>query len=656
MSTNALDIKEALQQDRFSNQMEAFAQWKAELVQTIRRYQEWLSQHDKSSPEIELRIFDALKALDSDNLNIAFVAEFSRGKTELINAIFFANYGRRLLPSEAGRTTMCPTELFYDKNKQQSYIKLLPIETRLSDASLSELKNEESYWTEFPLDVDSPEQMAEAFLEVVKTKEVATEEAEKLGLYSEELHGGDKNSPAAEKVEIPLWRHALISFPHPLLQQGLVILDTPGLNALGSEPELTLNMLPSAQAVLFILSADTGVTKSDLDIWNNHIIAFRNKKQSGLAAVMNKIDILWDEMKKPEEVIASIEEQRKTSANMLGIDISNVYPVSAQKALLAKTKKDKKLLKQSNLLSLESLLANEILPAKQQVIWNSIVAGLDQSINNTHDPIAGQLQDLNKQLKQLEALRGKNEDVVQQLLQKAKVQKVAYYESVKNFQTSRRRLATQAKVMFNSLGMDAIDVIIEKTRQDMSGSWTTSGMKNGMTLFFESSREAMQIAERHADEIHKLIESIYKKFHEEHGLKVHQAMKFNITPHQAELNQLALKAEEFRNSPISTMAEQSFVVKKFFISLVSHVRNTFGNANREADAWLKELINPLVIQIQEKRTSIDKYMEALNKIKESKNNLENQIKELNGRLSKLEQQVNSLEAMRKSLQNCTPPE
>ena len=656
MSTNALDINEALQQDRFSNQMAAFAQWKTELVQTIRNYQEWLDQYDKSSPEIELRIFDALKALDSDNLNIAFVAEFSRGKTELINAIFFANYGRRLLPSEAGRTTMCPTELFYDKNKNQPFIKLLPIETRLSDASLSELKNEESYWTVLPLDVDSPDQMAEAFKEIVKTKEVPADEAEKLGLYCDELHGGDDDSPAPQNVEIPMWRHALISFPHPLLQQGLVILDTPGLNALGSEPELTLNMLPSAQAVLFVLSADTGVTKSDLDMWKNHIMAFRDKKQRGLVAVLNKIDILWDEMKKPEEVIASIEEQRQTSATMLGIDCSSVYPVSAQKALLAKTKKDDELLKKSNLLALESLLANDILPGKQRVIWNSIVSGLDQSINNTYTPIAGQLQDLSKQLAQLEALRGKNEDVVQQLLQKAKEQKVAYYESVKNFQASRRRLATQAKVMFNTLGMDAIDVIIDKTRHDMSGSWTTNGMKKGMTLFFESSREAMQIAERHADEIHKLIEGIYLKFHEEHGLKSHKATKFNIQAHIAELDQLAVKAEEFRNSPISTMAEQSFVVKKFFISLVSHVRNTFGNANREADAWLKELINPLVIQIQEKRTSIDKYMETLSKIKESKNNLEGQLKTLNQQISELEKQTSALEIMRKTLQSCTPPD
>ncbi|HEY4732837.1 MAG TPA: hypothetical protein VIH66_06285, partial [Gammaproteobacteria bacterium] len=102
MSTNPLDIRSTLQQDRFRSQMRAFADWKAELTQTIKDYQSWLDKHQLGSPEIDLRIFDALRALSADKLTIAFVAEFSRGKSELINAIFFADYGRRLLPSEAG--------------------------------------------------------------------------------------------------------------------------------------------------------------------------------------------------------------------------------------------------------------------------------------------------------------------------------------------------------------------------------------------------------------------------------------------------------------------------------------------------------------------------------------------------------------------------
>ncbi|WP_419588817.1 hypothetical protein, partial [Thiolapillus sp.] len=40
------------------------------------------------------------------------------------------------------------------------------------------------------------------------------------------------------------WRLAHLNYRHPLLAQGLRILDTPGLNAISSEPELTYEILP----------------------------------------------------------------------------------------------------------------------------------------------------------------------------------------------------------------------------------------------------------------------------------------------------------------------------------------------------------------------------------------------------------------------------
>src|SRR3990167_5327235 len=82
----------------------------------------------------------ALKLLRTDHITLAFVGEFSRGKTELINSLFFSSYGQRMLPSQAGRTTMCPTELFFDPRSERSYIRLLPIETRVSEASVAQFK------------------------------------------------------------------------------------------------------------------------------------------------------------------------------------------------------------------------------------------------------------------------------------------------------------------------------------------------------------------------------------------------------------------------------------------------------------------------------------------------------------------------------------
>ena len=80
--------------------------------------------------------------LASDKLVLAFVAEFSRGKSELINAIFFADTGRRVLPATPGRTTMCPVELRFDADLPPR-LALLPIETRLRGLSLAELRPRE---------------------------------------------------------------------------------------------------------------------------------------------------------------------------------------------------------------------------------------------------------------------------------------------------------------------------------------------------------------------------------------------------------------------------------------------------------------------------------------------------------------------------------
>ena len=115
-------------------QIADFQQWREQLSQTISEYRQWLETTNSSDSLQDLRLFDMMETLRKDHLVLAFVAEFSRGKTETINALFFADYNQRLLPSEAGRTTMCPTEIFWDE-REEPCIKLLPIETRKREHS-----------------------------------------------------------------------------------------------------------------------------------------------------------------------------------------------------------------------------------------------------------------------------------------------------------------------------------------------------------------------------------------------------------------------------------------------------------------------------------------------------------------------------------------
>ncbi len=338
-----------------AHQFAAYAEWRSRLSANIGQFQTWLSDNDLSDAQSDMRLSQLLERLREDRLNVAFVAEFSRGKSELINAIFFADYGSRILPSSAGRTTMCPTELLYDPRKTPR-IELLPIQTRAANGSVSEYRRYPEEWFMVALDVGSAEMMQEGLRHVSETIRVSPEEAGRLGFdvgdATSELYRIGKDG----LVEIPRWRHAVINFPHPLLEQGLVILDTPGLNAIGAEPELTLSLLPNAHAVLFILAADTGVTQSDLTIWKEHIGA-GGAARRGRVVVLNKIDGQWDELKTRAEIDGEIGRQVASCASILNLPEGQVFPVSAQKGLVAKINGDQALLERSRLPILELALS-----------------------------------------------------------------------------------------------------------------------------------------------------------------------------------------------------------------------------------------------------------------------------------------------------------
>jgi hypothetical protein len=561
-------------------------------------------------------------------LTVAFLAEFARGKTELINAIFFSEYDRRLLPSEAGRTTMCPTELFYDDKEDYSYIRLLPIETRLNETSIAEYKEQPIHWTAIKLDLQNPESMADAFKEIVKTKHVDLEEARSLGLYDDAdayLHNSEGKAP--KSIDIPLWRHALISFPHPFLKQGLVILDTPGLNAIGSEPELTMNMLPKAQGVMFVMAADTGVTKSDLDMWNQNVKRLRKGRNSGLIVVMNKIDTLWDDLKKDDVIQVAISKQCTDAAKTLGIPVESVIPASAQKGLLAKIRHDEALLKRSNILALESMLANEIIPQQKKLVREHVVAEIGDLVKSSRDVLTGSLISARDQLKELHGLSGKNTKVIEHLMNKTREEQVEYHKNVEGFNKNKKILRQQSAKLIELLSLKQLDKLVADSRKEMTDTWTTVGLRHGMKTFFDGITQMFGEVDEYTDQLNRMVTTLYTKFNQEHGFKL-EPVQFTSDRYMKQMLQLNTQAEEFRTSPVTTLTEQSFVIKKFFISLVSHARNIFFKANRDADKWSKDVLSPLMSQIKARKLDMEKRLNNLRKVHESHETLQERMEEL----------------------------
>jgi hypothetical protein len=631
----------------FKDQLHEYTQWRERLMRSIEMYREWRRRYGMSDLHSTDTILNILSGLESDRITLAFAAEFSRGKTELINALFFAETGVRLLPSSPGRTTMCPTEIFYDKDGG-SYIRVLSIETRLEDESLIEYKQRPECWKQINLDCDSPTQMQEAFKQLIATKVVPRDVADKLGLWNEH-EAAEQGMANATTVEIPYWRHALISFPHPLLKEGLCILDTPGLNALGTEPELTLSMLPSAQAIIFVLAADTGVTKSDMEMWRNHICSARNSRQ-GLAVVMNKIDAMWEDLAGENGYEASIKKQVLTSANILKLEQNLIFPVSAKQALLAKIKGDKDLLTKSRLSSLENYLSDDILKQRRRILMDTVIRDIGFLVNESANLTETKLTNAAKQLEEFMKIDFENKDMTGKLMSETRDRQKAYAANVENFQASRRVFTVQAKILIDSFAKERIDAIVKDTKEDMSKSLTTYGMKKNIRKLFDELRDLLQDSIDITNETRRLVKAIHKKFQDEYGFKEIEPQLFSIKQYQEELEAIFEEGEAFRTSARTTMTEQSIVVSKLYGTLIVKARNVLKQAHKDALTWSNGVLTPLMHQIKDHKKQIESRLMMLKKINESKGTVAENIAHLKAELEPLKIQRKELAFIMKEMQ------
>ena len=631
-----------------SQRLHAYKTWRDELSDAIRAYQNWTEGQGYIDGAEDLRTYELIEEIQSDKLTVALVGEFSRGKTELLNAIFFADFKQRLLPSGAGRTTMCPTELGYNE-KEGASIRLLPIETRKTSLAIAEYKHTPIHWTTLHiLKPDSADEVRAAFLETTRTKKVHLREAQELGLYDPERSRRQGDIvPADGIVEIPVWRHALINYPHPLLKQGLILLDTPGLNAIGIEPELTMSMLPSAQVVLFVLGADTGVTQSDFSIWTNHV---RKTRRSGVFVALNKIDVLWDELQDTATVTTSIAQQVESVSQTLQVDKKWVLPISAQKGFVGRIKSDATLIQRSGITLLEERLAQDLIPARHSLIRDRVVHEMSARVESSYNLIKSKLAANQEQIDQLKQLGNKNLDHIHKLVAHVRIEKQKYDKELEGFQITRSALTQQANTLLGYMNMKSIDALIEAARNDMQDSWTTHGLQSGMTTFFRGAAQRMQQINQCADDIRKSVEQIYTRLHTEYGMSVIQPPALSLIASRLEFKRLEEKAEIFRTSPATMMTEQHFVIKKFFITLASQARQTFHECNESAKNWFKVAVSPVFNQVQQHRTAIERKLEMLKKIQQDMDGLNEHTATLERERQDLEAQLHTAQKLLERIQ------
>jgi Dynamin family len=619
-------------QPTFASSFDALSGWRSTLVQRIEELTRFLGDHELGDVQMTSQLKALRERLVQEKLVVAFVAEFSRGKSELINAIFFSDAGRRVLPATPGRTTMCPVELAWD-GEESPGLSLLPIETRLNGLSLGELRTQPRAWTVMPLDVGNAEQLSESLREVMRTLWVSKDKARALGFWDDDRPDDNPRvDEVSELVEVPAWRHALINYPHPLLKQGLVVLDTPGLNAIGAEPELTLSLLPTAHATVFILGADTGVTKSDMAIWRDHL----NAEALSRYVVLNKIDALVDPLATAEQVREQIDAQCRETARTLGVPAGRVFPLSARQALAARVAGDQAGLVQSRLPALEAALGSQLMPRRRQLLEQVVIEASQGIENHVSRRLGDHRRQLAEQMLELRGLRGKNGSKLKLMLQRVDAEMAEFELCTTKLQALRSVHSRMLKDALIGLSSDRLREEVSQMQAEMNASMLNLGAKKAFLALCERLRALLGTAGKQSREVRDMLGASFNRLNAEFGFSLALNPGPDLERFGEDLTLIEKSYVQYLGLTQALRLSQPKFMEQFRRMLMSKLRMVFENASAEMELWNKAASAQVDSQLRERRRGFRRRREALERIETAAGELETRLGELEAQDERLQ--------------------
>lgn len=247
--------------------------------------------------------------------HLAVLGQFKRGKSTLLNALL----GQHLLPTAVVPSTSIPTFIRWGPEPAAC--------------------------------VHFEDQRAPHGIRGVSTGELGSFLARHV---TEEEN--PRNTRAVERVQV--------FYPSPLLEKGMVFIDTPGIGSTHRHnTEATLRLLPQCDAALFLVSADPPITELEL-----HFLQEVKPKVARLFFVLNKADYLG-----AGEVTSAVEFLRDVLVSQVGMPCTiPIFCVSAKQALEARTRGDRALWENSGLAGVEQHLVTFMMTGKLAALTEAV--------------------------------------------------------------------------------------------------------------------------------------------------------------------------------------------------------------------------------------------------------------------------------------------
>ena len=228
-------------------------------------------------PELLQMVNDLETTIHKDCYKILVLGEFKRGKSTLVNALL----GRSIVPMDVLPETATLNEVVYSETP---YVKVFYSNGLVEDGTLS---------------------------------------AEFLQRFS--ANAENSQAHLVDKIQM--------GYPLPFLQDKITLVDTPGVADLDeTRCDVTYQIIPQANAVIFLLDANTPLTQSERDFLVDRLIP---QGIDNILFLLNKYDFIDEE--EDEGFLEEVEQRlRATLKDDSGNDLLKeirILPISAKMAL-----------------------------------------------------------------------------------------------------------------------------------------------------------------------------------------------------------------------------------------------------------------------------------------------------------------------------------
>jgi hypothetical protein len=618
--------------------LHAYRQWRARVGGALEELDGWLEEIGYATDETRSYIGATRTALTEDRLRVAFVSGGDREKAALIDALFLDDDGRSLLPSGSGFANRCTAELCWEPEDGDACLRLLPIETHGLDLAFAQLRAEPTHWVRCPLDPQDPEQMSSRLRELNATRILPRAEAEALGLGP----ARPSADTAGGTVEVPKWRHGVVSFPSPLLRLGLAVLDIPHLAA----PEVAGHMLSQAQVVVGIVAADHDLDGGQLEFLRKRLRGVAHADRQRLTVALSRHD---PHPRQAEDRTSGWHVNPARIAAVLGLEAAQVFPVSVPQAIAARHRGDDALWRRSGVEALQAHILTQLLQSSRQAHLEGLAAGVGAMLERYRANLMARMDGAKTELGRLEALSERCRGLFRDLLDRTRQEQELSLHARRRLQRAQQELTLATQGCRDILDRDRMDALIAQVQSDLARRWTTAGMASAMMSLFDELVRAMQLIATETEGTRKQLREVYEGFARDLGFASTIPQVFLPRDFRVEIELLHQEADGFRHSPTLALAGQSAAIKQFDQGLVIRARALFEQLHDTFDAWVRDALQPLAQRVEDHRAATERRLHELQRLGRSCDDTAQHLHAGQTRHAELARQLAALRTFQKAL-------